>query len=265
MNSIKTSKAYTSNCNFLDRPTFLPSVSLAKSKFYTDDNGFTAKTSSDSLPVLLDQKFLLLMTANVQHCPNSSNPNWFEFKSVYQIAKALHYKSINPRFAKRYLLCLDRWKGVNYIFDNYYESKGVRHIKSFGVIDDYELLITKGNNISGIVSFNKEWLNANLENHSRKITLKKLLMLQSGTSARLFEILTKNFKGRSQWPIGQLKLSKKLGITVGKQKQSVNNLLQQSLMEINNASVKLNSEEFFYMKKVQQTDGVGYIFTKQAE
>ncbi len=206
-NAMNQKKIFKQDINFLDKPLWFSNLKDNRDSFiWTDIEGYEYRTSYKA-PDKVDILILFYLLYKSQK---------LDFKTTitlsrYEILKECGLLQNSGYYYERLEDSLKRWKNVSIEFHGtFYNGKEYLTI-GFGIINDYE--IEKGNKIIK-VNLNENWLLKIKEsNFFKYINFEQYKALKRPISRRLYEILCKNFKGRSEWSIGLSKLGIKLTLS----------------------------------------------------
>lgn len=127
----------------------------------------------------------------------------------YEIAKNIFGGThFGKNVYTRIMGAVKRWKAITINFEGiFYEGDGYT-MRGFSIIDEYKLHKETG---ELIIRFSEAYIKQLQETKFYKlIDFEQYKTLHKTSSARLYEILVKNFKERSEWAIGIQALAEKL-------------------------------------------------------
>jgi hypothetical protein len=189
----------------LEYPLWIQDDDLAnKTEGYTwkDREGYAYRAGYKP-PAKTDLIFLLSLLLQ------SQKEGWREevITTKYRILQLCGI-SRNEIWYKRLEDSLKRWNCVKIEFEGtFYDGKEYK-IMNFGIIDDW--CIEKESRRL-IVKFNRFWLQKIKESSFfQYINFEQIKTLRSPLTVRLYEILIKNFQGRTRWEIESQKLAQKI-------------------------------------------------------
>jgi len=194
------------NINFLEYPLWFQDKYLAE----TSLNGFTWEDregyiyrSGYKIPTKTDAIFLLYFLLQSQE--NNYQPEISV--SRYQVLKDCEL-SIDSKWYDRLQESLDRWLRVDIAFKGkFYDGEEYQHI-AFHIIDSWS--IDKSSKLLKI-TFSPNFLKMMMgKGFFKYINFNEFKALHSPLATRLYEILCKNFQGRSCWEIDALKMAQKI-------------------------------------------------------
>ncbi len=192
--------------NFLEYPMWVLSDDRERKSFsIKKENGEYQISSAFNLPVRVDRIILYYLLSKVL----DKNTNKI-LLTKYKILK----NTIN-RFSKtdyKMLMdSLDKWASVYIKFEGIFYEGEAYSTRGFHIIEGYK--ITKDEHKIEI-QFNQQFIEQ-LENtnYYKLVNFNEYKRLKRPTSARLYEILIKNFKSRKLWKIEIKKLSEKLTLS----------------------------------------------------
>lgn len=156
----------------------------------------------------------------------------------YEIAKNVFYgvKDFGKNKYDRIMNSLKKWNSVSINFEGVFYEGGEYTVKGFHIVDEYTLK-TSSNELS--VKFNESYIKQLKETKFYMfIDFEQYKKLHKTSSARLYEILVKNYKERNEWVIGIQLLAEKLTFEKRENAQSyypsdVLRYLKPSINEIN--------------------------------
>lgn len=197
--------------NLLEKPTwFLVGNSKdSEGKVWKDVDGYVYRAGY-KLPDKSDMLFLFYFLLKTQECGYKTKVSM----TRYEVLKACGL-AINDKSYARLEDSLKRWTNVTLEFQGtFYDGKDYISIL-FHIMDSAKI---KKEDKHIEVCFNTDFLLKVKESKFFKyINFDYYKSLRRGVSRRLFEILCKNFKGRSSWEIDLIKLGTKL--TLSKRKR----------------------------------------------
>ena len=192
--------------NFLDKPLWFTDSKKNDSSFiWKDIEGYEYR-SGYKIPDKLDILILLYLLLKSQQLDYQSRITI----TKYEILKKCGLW-IDSKYYDRLEDSLKRWKNVSIEFHGtFYNNKEYITI-GFGIINDYEIEKAK-KDIK--VNLNENWLLKIKESEFFKyINFEQYKALKRPISRRLYEILCKSFKSRSEWSISLIKLGIKLTLS----------------------------------------------------
>ena len=193
--------------NFLDKPLWF------QMKKSTGDKGFTWQDidgyvyyAGYKLPEKMDILFLLYILLKSQQAGYKEKMNFTRHEILKQCGLSRDSKAYD-----RLKDSLTRWLSVSITFEGtFYDGKKYKKM-GFHIIDSYEIDENTG---KLEVCLNPRWLRKIKDSEFFKyINFNYYKALKRPISRRLFEILCKTFKGRSEWTINLLKLGNKLTLS----------------------------------------------------
>jgi len=189
--------------NFLEYPIWLIDDRVEQGVFtWKDREGFTFETHFRP-PTKSDIIFLLFLLSK------SQKGKWARKVSFtkYEMLKACNI-SVNKQWYDRINESLKRWEFTRLMFEgSFYDGKKYSTLH-FGIIDSWG--IVEGSQ-QVWVSFNSIWLSKIQSSTFYKMLDFNIMRdLRSPLAVRLYEILIKNFQGRSVWKCDALKLGLKI-------------------------------------------------------
>lgn len=257
-------------------PSTGTSKAIQKSTRYADGNGFeiqalvdTAKEfkgekSTMGLPVFFDKKVLGLLSAympifdqdlaSAKKLLDADTENVINSVEITNISEFLLEigSTRGGRSADRLKESLAKWTEIILIFrgDSLTTSKGsaggiitnVITNNSIKVLDSVTYIQDENGKLSSVkVTFNRDFILCNNDSFSRRFDLSVFFKFQNPTAARLYEILSKSFWGKSgrspcprtgapRWKINLENLMAKLGTH---RSRNATQLIKDALTEVN--------------------------------
>lgn len=130
--------------------------------------------------------------------------------SRYEIAKNVFsgVKDFGKNKFNRIMVALKKWNALSINFDGLFYSNEERSVRYFHIVDEVTLRPKSG---ELTVKFNESYVKQLRETTFYKlIDFEQYKKLHKTSSARLYEILVKNFKDRKEWSAGIQLLAEKL-------------------------------------------------------
>jgi len=192
--------------NFLEHPLWFQDEKDAEKSLqgmvWQDDEGYMFR-SGYKIPVKTDAIFLLYLLLKSQE----TNYSETIVLTQYQMLKECE-KGHSKQWYERLRDSLERWKTVGIRFSgNFYDGIDYKEM-SFGIIDAWKIQ-KKTKKLE--VRFSPEFLEMMRGRRFFKyVNFTEFKQLASSLASRLYEILSKNFEGRSIWEISAIKLAKKI-------------------------------------------------------
>jgi hypothetical protein len=184
--------------NFLEYPNWTVSN---KTNIYSvivqKNNGFYEMKSSEGLPSRFDKVVLYYLL----HTLFTNYPSILNLEIIttrYEIAKNVlsQEKNFSKEKYSRIMLALKRWKAIYIRFEGvFYEDENYT-IKYFSIID-YVSLDKETNKLC--IRFNECYFKHLMQNSQRSVDFHEYKKLIRPVSARLYEILIKNFADQAIW------------------------------------------------------------------
>ena len=233
--------------NFLDSPNWvLNEKEKIKEYVINKETGFyKISTAADTLPNRFDKIILYyLLTELLKSNFNSSKI----VTTRYKIASSVFYgtKNVGKNEYDRLMLSLKRWNDIALEFKGIFYDGDTHTTRYFHVIDD---VILNEEKKELYIKFNDQYLqHLKVTEFCKYIDFDKYKKLTRPISARLYEILVKNFQDRYVWQIDVNKLAEKMTLSEIYPSHIIQKL-KPAINEINNRTdVKL---EFRYDEKSQ--------------
>lgn len=192
--------------NFIDKPLwFLSTTSKYSGKIWNDIDGYVYRTNY-KLPDKLDILILFYMLLQSQKMGYKQEMSFTRYEIIKSCELPLNANSYN-----RLRDSLERWLNVSVKFNGtFYDGKEYLEI-GFHIIDSYEI-DKKTKELK--LTFNPKWLLKIKESKFCKyVNFEHYKALKRPISRRLFEMLSKSFKGREVWESDLVKLGIKLTIS----------------------------------------------------
>jgi hypothetical protein len=195
--------------NFLEYPTWIIDEKCSDSVHtIKKEKGTYEIKGADGLPHRFDKIVLYFLLSRLFNSDKAHNREVLITR--YELAKNVFYnvKSIGRIHYERVMKSLKKWNGISIKFEGiFYEGDGWS-FRLFHVIED---VIFKEEEKKLVIRFNQQYIQQLLESKFYKlIDFQEYKKLQKPVSARLYEILLKNFKDREIWHINIIKLAEKL-------------------------------------------------------
>ncbi len=196
--------------NFLDYPNWIVSnkeTSTVLRLTMKNDNGFYEMKSPEGLPGRFDKVVLYFLIYKMQDNPIKSSE---VVTTRYEIAKNVLFQEKNFSKTKydRIMLALKRWKAIYIKFEGIFFERDNHTIKYFSILD-FVSLDKKTNKLS--IKFNDQYMKQLEEsNFYRMINFHEYKKLTRPVSARLYEILTREFSNSHLWCVDVMELGERL-------------------------------------------------------
>jgi len=203
-----TKKVIKDDINFLEYPTWVIGSKGKNTTFtITKDKGKYEIMSPHGLPKRFDKIVMYYLLYKLYQ--ETSFDSYMISTNRYEIAKnifdANHFgKNIYARIMR----ALKKWNAISIEFEGMFYEDEHYSIRYFHIVDDVKLYRE-----SGLLSirFNEEYIKQLKESKFYKlIDFEQYKKLHKASSARLYEILVKNFKDRKEWSINIQSLAEKL-------------------------------------------------------
>ncbi len=194
--------------NFLEHPTWVINEKSGKRDYVIKkDKGTYSIKSSEELPNRFDRIVLYYLLHRVFVADVLRR----ELKLTrYELTKNIFFstKSIGKTHYDRVAVALAKWAGITISFEGVFFEGDNHTYRIFHIIDDV-ILDEKSKEL--LIRFNKQYIQQLQETKFYKlIDFHEYKKLTKPISARLYEILVKNFKDRNIWFIGIFNLAEKL-------------------------------------------------------
>eukprot|EP00733_Pompholyxophrys_punicea_P001349 Pompholyxophrys_punicea_v1_NODE_636_length_1548_cov_7.976557.p1 type:complete len:330 gc:universal NODE_636_length_1548_cov_7.976557:1484-495(-) len=203
-----TQKIIKDDINFLEYPNWVIG-GKGKSTTFTilKDKGKYEIMSPHGLPKRFDKivmyylLYKLYQETSLETCTVSTNR--------YEIAKNIfNANHFGKNVYDRVMRALKKWNAISIEFEGVFYEDEHYSIKYFHIVDDVKLHKATG---MLTVRFNEEYIKQLKDSKFYKLVdFEQYKKLHKASSARLYEILVKNFKDRKEWSIGIQLLAEKL-------------------------------------------------------
>ncbi|MGV3523879.1 MAG: replication initiator protein A [Candidatus Sericytochromatia bacterium] len=193
---------FKQDLNFLDFPLWFQVSHAADKMEWRDSRGYLYRAAYRA-PDQLDMLFLLYLLMRAQQ---DQYPAKMVF-SRYEILKGCGCP-INPQYLRRLEDSLKRWLNVTLEFDNsFFDGKDYISV-GFHILEHYRIR-EKDKRLE--ISFSNDFLEQTRQSsYFKYLDFNYYRILRRPVSRRLFEILTRTFKGSNQWKVPLVELGQKL-------------------------------------------------------
>ncbi len=204
---LEEKKIIKDDINFLEYPNWVVDEKTKQQHLVVErQNGKYEIFSPRGLPTHFDKIVLYCLLHKLFA---ASNENLEITTTRYAIAKSIFDRKITDteQFA-RIMKALKKWKAVSINFEGIFYSDNSHSERYFSIIDDV-ILNSKTKKL--YIRFNQQYIKQlNETTFYKLIDFDQYKKLKSAVSARLYEILIKNFKDRDMWVISIKNLAEKL-------------------------------------------------------
>lgn len=227
--------------NFLEFPMWIVNDKGSAVEYKSQRNNGTYRiaTSADRLPDRFDKIVLYYLLMKLSKMARKGIDKHELSTTRYEIVTNI-FESGAPSKPKydRVMASLIRWKNMTIEFKgSFFENDGYSE-RYFGVIDD---VIHKPGQRELYIRINQQFLKQMMESEYYKlINFDEYKRLKKPVAARLYEVLSKTFKGRKVWKIDTSNLAEKLTLTKSYPSQVIEKIIP-AMNEIN-ASTDLRIE-----------------------
>lgn len=190
--------------NFLENPLWMQNIEQNEKGFSCKDKEGYLYKSAGKAPTRVDAIFLYYLLQRAQQ------NNWSPYLELsrYQIIKACGFTDSQKSYT-RLMDSMERWWSVGVGFKGTFYNNKKYETLLFNIIDDVELEEGKGAKLK--IKFSEKWLCKIRESSYYKlIDFEQMKSLKTPLASRLYEILSKTFKGRNVWKIDAHKLANKI-------------------------------------------------------
>ena len=189
---------------FLEHPLWMQNLEQDEKGFtWKDMDGYIYK-SAGKAPTQTDGIFLYYL---LQRSQKDGWNNKLEL-SRYEILKGCGFTDAKKNY-NRLMESMERWWMLGIGFNGTFYNGEKYETLLFNIIDDVELPAKKGSKLK--ITFSEKWLYKIKESKYYKlIDFEELKVLKTPLATRLYEILSKTFKGRNEWAIDAHKLANKI-------------------------------------------------------
>jgi len=190
--------------NFLENPLWLQNLEQnSRGLVWKDKDGYIYKTMGKA-PTKTDAIFLYYLL----QCSQKNNWNNKLELTYYEIIKGSDIQP-NSWWYNRLQDSLERWAWLKIGFKGSFYKNKKRYSTIFGVIDSFELPKYKGEKLK--ITLSEKWLyEIKISEYYKLIDFEEMKSLKTPLATRLYEILSKTFKGRNEWSIDAHKLANKI-------------------------------------------------------
>jgi len=219
--------------NFLEFPMWIVNDKGSAVEYKSEKNNGTYRiaTSGDRLPDRFDKIVLYYLLMKLSKLARKGVDKHELFTTRYEIVTNI-FESRTPSKPKydRVMASLIRWKNMTIEFKGTFFENDEYSERYFGVIDD---VIHKPGQRELYIRINQQFLKQMMDSEYYKlINFDEYKRLKKPVAARLYEILSKTFKGRRLWKIDSANLAEKLTLTKSYPSQVIEKLLP-AVKEIN--------------------------------
>jgi hypothetical protein len=238
-------KIVKEDINFLEYPNWTVNERSKCSMLKVErDNGKYAMASPLGLPNHYDKIVLYYLLSRIYK--ESRLERLSLLTTRYEIAKnvlsATHIPGKND--FERIMLAIEKWKAVSIKFEGIFYEGDSYKIRGFSIIDDY-ILDKESKQL--YIKFNQQYIEQlKVTKFYKYIDFNEYKKLKKSISARLYEILIKNFKERSKWHIGFENLAQKL--TLEKRSHTRKYYASDILSRLNPAIKEINEKTDLFIE-----------------
>jgi len=234
---VEEKKVIKDDINFLEYPNWVIDQKTKLQKLSIEKaNGKYEITSPHGLPTHFDKIVLYCLL----HHLFAVSDNCLELTTTrYALAKSIFGRKITDtkQFA-RIMKALKKWKSLSINFEGIFYADNVYTERYFSIIDD---VILNRETKQLYIRFNQQYVLQLQETKFYKlIDFEQYRKLSRSVSARLYEILIKNFKDRDIWTISIKNLAEKL--TLEKRSNAKNYYPSDVLAQINPGINEINKK-----------------------
>lgn len=202
-------KIIKDDINFLEYPNWIIDRKNKATTFSIEKpNGKFELVSPLGLPKHFDKIILYYLLYKLHRETNLDS--YILKTSRYEIAKNVFsgVKDFGKNKFTRIMLALKKWNALSIHFDGLFYTGEDRSVRYFHIVDEV-ILIPKTGQLT--IKFNESYIKQLKESTFYKlIDFEQYKKLHKTSSARLYEILVKNFKERTEWAINIQGLAEKL-------------------------------------------------------
>lgn len=202
-------KIVKDDINFLEYPNWVIDRKNKATTFAIEKpNGKYEVISPLGLPKHFDKIILYYLLYKLHR---EKNLDSYVLKtSRYEIAKNVFsgVKDFGKNKFSRIMVALKKWNALSIHFDGLFYTGEERSVRYFHIVDEVKLIPKTG---ELTIKFNESYITQLKETTFYKlIDFEQYKKLHKTSSARLYEILVKNFKERNEWAINIQGLAEKL-------------------------------------------------------
>ena len=252
-------KIIKEDCNFLEWPMFvLDDKEQPQQLLIEKGDGKYEISCSIGLPDFFDKKVLYCL---LQELYEKTRLQSYSITTTrYKLAKGISKNTPGKKQYDNLMTALKKWAALTINFDGIFYENGHHITKIFHIIDTVFFDHKTG---KVMVRFNKEYVDQlNSSQFYKIIDFHKYRTFTRATSARLYELLVKNFMGRDIWTINIKILASKLGLK--KHPDSANYYRSDIIRQLKPCITEINSRTDLYVDLILKADSDICVF-KQLE